>query len=152
MTLVKYPLAVFLVSFVVLFVATRVGMHVHRLSEHLQQDIHEDFNIVLGATLTLLALIIGFSFSMAVARYDLRKTYEEAEANAIGTEYVRADLLPAADAAKVRPLLRSYLDQRIEFYLVRDVDDLARINARPSSCRTSCGRRYAAPRRRSRRR
>ena len=51
------------------------------------------------ATLTLLGLIIGFSFSMAITRYDLRKNYEEAEANAIGTEYVRAGLLPAADAA-----------------------------------------------------
>ena len=54
---------------------------------------------VLAATLTLLGLIIGFSFSMAISRYDQRKNYEEAEANAIGTEYVRADLLPAADAA-----------------------------------------------------
>ena len=38
---------------------------------------------------------------------------EEEEANAIGTEYVRADLLPAADAARVRALLRNYLDQRV---------------------------------------
>jgi hypothetical protein len=56
--------------------------------------------------LTLLGLIIGFSFSMAVNRYDQRKPYEQAEANAIGTEYVRADLLPVADAAKVHTLLR----------------------------------------------
>ena len=60
------------------------------------------------ATLTLLGLIIGFSFSMAISRYDQRKVYEEAEANAIGTEYVRADLLPAGDAARVRALLRDY--------------------------------------------
>ncbi len=53
---------------------------------------------------------------MAINRYDQRKNYEEAEANAIGTEYVRADLLPAADAAKVSALLRKYLDQRILFY------------------------------------
>jgi hypothetical protein len=45
--------------------------------------------------MTLLALIIGFTFSMAVSRYDQRRTLEEAEANAIGTEYLRADLLPA---------------------------------------------------------
>src|SRR5262245_39386254 len=60
----------------------------------------EDFNTVLTATLTLLALIISFSFSMAVNRYDQRKNYEEAEANAIGTEYARADLLPADDGAE----------------------------------------------------
>jgi len=126
----RYPLAVFVLSFAVLFVATRIGMHVHALSKHLHEELREDFGVVLGATLTLLALIIGFSFSMAVARYDQRKTYEEAEANAIGTEYLRADLLPAADAAKVRPLLRSYLDRRIEFYLVRDTRDLDAINSR----------------------
>jgi len=53
---------------------------------------------------------------MAVSRYDQRKNYEEAEANAIGTEYIRADLLPADDAVKVRELLRTYIDQRIIFY------------------------------------
>ena len=45
----------------------------------------------------MLALIIGFSISMASSRYDQRKNREEAEANAIGTEMLRADLLPPAD-------------------------------------------------------
>jgi hypothetical protein len=53
---------------------------------------------------------------MALGRYDQRKNYEEAEADAIGTEYLRADLLPAAEAAKVRALLLKYLDQRVLFY------------------------------------
>ena len=44
----------------------------------LNDDEREDFGIVQTLTLTLLALIIGFSFSMAVNRYDLRKNYEEA--------------------------------------------------------------------------
>jgi len=42
-----------------------------------------------------LALIIGFTFSMAIDRHDNRETLEEGEANAIGTEYLRADLLPS---------------------------------------------------------
>jgi hypothetical protein len=84
---------------------------------------------MLSATLTLLGLLIGFSFSMAISRYDQRKNYEEAEANAIGTEYVRADLLPTVDAAKVRALLRSYIDQRILFYKTRDKQKLLQINA-----------------------
>ena len=54
----------------------------------------QDFATVLTPALTLLTLVLAFSFSMAVTRYDQRKNYEEAEANAIGTEYVRADLLP----------------------------------------------------------
>jgi hypothetical protein len=46
-----------------------------------------------AATSTLLALVIGFTFSMAVTRYDQRKTLEETEANATGTEYfARASL------------------------------------------------------------
>jgi hypothetical protein len=64
----------------------------------------------------LLALIIGFSFSIAIDRYEQRRDYEEAEAKAIGTEYVRADFLASTDAAKVRVLLRNYLAQRILFY------------------------------------
>jgi len=55
-----------------------------------------------------------------VARYDQRKSYEEQEANAIGTEIVRADLLAPADAERVRALLRAYLEQRIAFYAAGD--------------------------------
>jgi hypothetical protein len=93
----------------------------------LREEEGEDFGIVQTATLTLLALIIGFTFSMAVSRYDQRKNYEEAEANAIGTEYVRADLLSAADATKVRELLRNYLDQRMLFYTTHDLQQLRQI-------------------------
>jgi hypothetical protein len=95
----------------------------------LVSELHEDFGVVETATLTLLGLIIGFSFSMALSRYDLRKNYEEAEANALGTEYLRADLLPAADAAKVRTLLRDYLNQRILFYQNHDPQQLRKIDA-----------------------
>ena len=88
----------------------------------------EDFNLLLAAALTLVGLIIGFSFSMAASRYDQRKNTEEAEANAIGTEYLRAGLLPTADAARVRTLLREYLDERVLFYTTRDSSRLQQIN------------------------
>ena len=87
-----------------------------------------DLDVLVAATLTLLGLIIGFSFSMATNRYDQRKNCEEAEANAIGTEYVRADLLPAADAARVRALLVNYLDQRVLFYETDNGRALRQIN------------------------
>jgi hypothetical protein len=73
----------------------------------LEENEREDFGIIMAAILTLLGLIIGFSFSLAVSRYDQRKNLEESEGNAIGTEYVRTDLLPAADVARVRALLRN---------------------------------------------
>jgi len=103
------PLPVFLLSFVAVWLSARVGTILRR-RRNLAEDAREDFGVIQAATLTLLALIIGFSFSMAISRYDQRKNYEEEEANAIGTEYIRADLLAAADGAKVRTLLTSYLD------------------------------------------
>src|SRR5438046_4435174 len=114
-----YPLVIFVLSFLALWLSAHVGS-VLRRRRSLKEDVREDFGVILAATLTLLGLIIGFSFSMATSRYDQRKNLEEAEANAIGTEYVRADLLPAADAVKVRTLLKNYLDQRILFYKARD--------------------------------
>ena len=76
----------------------------------------EDLGVIQTATLTLLALIIGFTFSMAINRHDNRETLEEGEANAIGTEYLRADLLPANTSARTKDLLNQYLEQRILFY------------------------------------
>jgi hypothetical protein len=115
--------------FLVLWLSARIGSSFLRRRRNLEEEVREDFGVILAATLTLLGLIIGFSFSMAISRYDQRKNYEEAEANAIGTEYIRADLLPVADAARVRALLRNYLDQRILFYKTRDEQQLRKISA-----------------------
>ena len=115
-----YPFLILLLSLAVFWTSTSIGAWLRKRTHQLPEDAHEDFAFVLGATLTLLGLIIGFTFSMAVSRYDQRKNYEEQEANAIGTEYVRADLLPSAEAARVRTLLKSYLAQRILNYKTRD--------------------------------
>ena len=85
--------------------AARIGALCARRRRLAEGHVREDFGIIQGATLTLVALIIGFTFSMALNRYDQRKNYEEDEANAIGTEYSRASLLPPTDAAKIRALL-----------------------------------------------
>jgi hypothetical protein len=119
----NYPVFIFFFTFLLLWFAAWLGGRISQRVHGLDDDIRPDYGTVLAATLTLLGLIIGFSFSMATARYDLRKGYEEAEANAIGTEYIRADLLPAADRAQVRDLLRQYTDLRIQFYNARNWDD-----------------------------
>ncbi|HXJ77176.1 MAG TPA: hypothetical protein VMS64_00675, partial [Candidatus Methylomirabilis sp.] len=104
--LVLVPLSLFVLTFVAWLGALYGRRHLPT-----EDGTQEQSGLVIGATLTLLALIVGFTFSMALTRYDLRKNYEEAEANAIGTEFARADLLPAADATKVRTLLERYVDQ-----------------------------------------
>jgi len=129
-TIMNRPIVVFFLAFVVLWLATQLGAFLHRRGPDLKEDDRDDFNVVLTATLTLLGLIIGFSFSMSVSRYDQRKNYEEAEANAIGTEYVRAELLPPTDAAHVRDLLRAYLDQRILNYHTAFENQLPPIDAK----------------------
>jgi hypothetical protein len=123
------PIVVFVISLVVLWLSVQVGGFLARRTRQLAEDERQDLNLVTSSSLTMLALIIGFSFSMAVTRYDQRKNYEEEEANAIGTEYVRTDLLPAAEAAKVKQLLTQYTDQRLLFYTVRDPQQLDTISA-----------------------
>jgi hypothetical protein len=123
----NYPLLVFVLSFFTLCLSSVIGALL-RKGRDLDQ-MRENYSTILAATLTLLGLIIGFSFSMATNRYDQRKNYEEEEANAIGTEYLRADLLPAADAERVHALLGKYVNQRILFYTTRGKANLTPIKA-----------------------
>jgi len=127
--IINGPFYVLVISLAVQCCAACIGDHLRRRGRSLTEDQRKDFATVQGAALTLLALIIGFSFSMAVTRYDQRKKYEEAEANAIGTAYVRADLLPAEGAKDVRELLKKYIDQRILFYLTGDEQQINQINS-----------------------
>jgi len=127
MSLWNLPILLFVPAAMLLWLAAQVGAALRR-RRPLKDEEREDFSVVQAATLTLLALIIGFSFAMATSRYDLRKNDEEAEANAIGTEYVRAGLLSASDTARVRAQLRKYVELRILFYRVRNEDELAKIS------------------------
>ena len=127
--LLHHPFLVLLLWLAVLWGASGIGQYFRKKTRiQLADGDQDDFKFILGGTLTLLGLIIGFTFSMAVSRYDLRKNYEEQEANAIGTEFVRADLLPAADAAKIRALLISYLHQRILNYQSKDPREIRQID------------------------
>lgn len=117
------------VSSLLLWLAMRLGVWIRTTTWRLPEEEREDFKVIQGACFTLLGLIIGFSFSMAIGRYDHRRGMEEEEANAIGTEYVRTDLLPSTDGLKVRGLLKNYLDQRILFYSANAWDGLSEIEA-----------------------
>lgn len=85
------------------------------------EEARTDYKVILSASLTLLGLLIGFSFSMAINRYDHRNSAEEVEADAIDTAYLRAELLPPEAAARARTVLKSYLEARISFYTERDL-------------------------------
>ncbi len=130
MNVIDHPLLLFVLSFTMLWLSARFGASVLRRWIKLEPDARKDFATILATTLTLNGLIIGFTFSMSIGRYEQRKNYEEAEANAIGTEFVRADVLAAADGAKVRALLQAYVDQRLAFYTAGSDEETRQIQTR----------------------
>ena len=130
------PRLAFFLTFFVLLLCAWAGRQLQKRFALRGAEMHEDLGVLLGATLTLLGLIIGFSFAMAITRYDMRKNYEEAEANAIGTEYLRVELLPESEVAHVQTRLREYLRQRILYYETRDGPKLQEIGARTAELQT----------------
>jgi len=68
------------------------------------------------AVFALLGLLIAFTFSGALTRFDIRRSQAVDEANAVGTAYLRIDLLPAAAQPALRTTFRDYVDSRIATY------------------------------------
>lgn len=69
-----------------------------------------------GAVFGLLALLIGFTFSGALTRFDTRRQLIVEETNCIGTAYLRLDLLPADAQSALQEKFRRYLDGRLAIY------------------------------------
>jgi hypothetical protein len=69
-----------------------------------------------AAVFALLGLLIAFTFSGALTRFDVRRAQAVDEANAVGTAYLRIDLLPAAAQPRLRETFRNYVDARIATY------------------------------------
>ena len=69
---------------------------------------------MVGGLLGMLAIVLAFTFSIASAHHDLRKARVLEEANAIGTAYLRADLLQPQYGREIRRLLREYVDVRLQ--------------------------------------
>ncbi len=85
------------------------------------------FGAIEAAVFGLLGLILAFSFSGALTRFDARRHLVVAEANNIGTAFLRIDLLPVDAQAPMRDLFRRYLDSRIETY--RKLPDMEAVKA-----------------------
>lgn len=99
----------------------RLGLRLHTTGDVARKG---QIGGIQGAVLGLLALLLGFTFAMAVDRYDTRRGLVLKEANAIGTTYLRASLLPDAHQAPVQDLLRRYVDLRLKYQPL--VDDPAK--------------------------
>ena len=88
----------------------RLGMYRKRRSDR-EKD--APVGAMVGATVGLLAFMLAFTFGMAASRFDTRKQLVLDEANAIGTTYLRATMLPE-NRDEIRALLRSYVSARLE--------------------------------------
>ena len=88
----------------------RIG---RRQSIAASEAVRSQANTVLAAMLGLLALLLGFTYSLALQRYEERSQAVVTEANAIGTTYLRAQLLPAAMRSDIQAKLRQYVDIRV---------------------------------------
>jgi hypothetical protein len=122
-------IAMVLCAFTAFAIAMEVGF---RLGERRQARSDEPekshVSALHGAMLGLLALLLGFTFAMAVSRYETRKALMVDQANAIGTAALRARLLPAPDAGRAYALLREYTASRLQ-YNAAGMDDAALLAA-----------------------
>ena len=80
-------------------------------------------SLIQPAMLTLLSLLLAFGVSMSEIRYESRKLGEIEESNAIGTSYLRAQLLPQNSAVQLKQLLKVYLQKQIESYQSREDEE-----------------------------
>jgi hypothetical protein len=99
----------------------RLGLRLHEANDVARKG---QIGGIQAAVLGLLGLLLGFSFAMAVERFDTRRGLVVHEANAIGTTHLRASLLPEAHEAPVKELLQRYVDVRLKYWPL--VDDPAK--------------------------
>jgi hypothetical protein len=105
---------VFVAILIVVLLSVECGYRLgrYRRNRH-EQEKETPVGTMVGATLGLLAFILAFTFGLAAARFDTRRQVLLDEANAIGTTYLRAGMLPER-REEIRALLRNYVDTRLE--------------------------------------
>jgi hypothetical protein len=94
----------------VLEIGYRYGIWRHA---HLPDERDQPVGAMVASILGLVALVIGFTFSLAASRFDARRVTVLEEANAIGTCYLRARLLPEPEQSEIARLLREYVEIRV---------------------------------------
>ncbi|XXF80051.1 hypothetical protein P2318_09965 [Myxococcaceae bacterium GXIMD 01537] len=112
----KVPLLlVWLSLFLVMLLSVEAGFRLGRRAagSNISKETSE-LGSVESAVLALLGLLVAFTFSMSVARYDLRKSLVVEEANALGTAWLRCDLLPEPQRSVARQQLLAYVEARVQ--------------------------------------
>ena len=109
------PIFLFTALFIVglLIACMELGRRVRLRS---REERSSGLSVIDGAVFGLMGLLLGFSFSGGVSRFEARRDLIVQETNAIGTAWLRVDLLPEAAQSQIRDDYRAYLDARLAFY------------------------------------
>jgi len=99
-------------------VGYRLGLQLHRRKPELKKD--SSTGALVGALLGLLAFLLAFSTGYALDQFQRRRALVVADANAIGTAYLRADYLNQPEQGEVKELLVEYTELRLS----SDIEDL----------------------------
>jgi hypothetical protein len=103
--------------FVGMILLVELGRQLGRQRERKEEEAaRAGLGAVEGAVFALLGLLIAFTFSGAASRFDARRDLIVKEANAIGTAWLRLDLLPPNAQPELRECFRRYLDARLAAY------------------------------------
>jgi hypothetical protein len=114
--------------------ASEAGFRIgRRLGKHTLEDTKSRTSNVASSILGVLGLLLGFTMSMAVTRFEARKQLVLEEANAIGTAYLRTQMLPAAEGKEIADLLRAYVDVRVPREHTIDLDQQITVLRRQSA-------------------
>ena len=124
--------AVFLITTLILFTAAEIGFHLGKWRKQRSKDEEKgQTGALMGAALGMLAFLLAFTFGMAGSKQDARKKLVLEEANAIGTAYLRAQILPEPYSSKIKGLLQEYVDVRLKgAQSIKSIDQLKQAIAR----------------------
>jgi hypothetical protein len=112
--------------FLLMLTATEVGFRLGRKSEaRTPESVKSQIFTVEAGILGILALLLGFTISMAVSRFEIRKQLVLEEADAIGTARLRTQLLPPPAGPEIASLLSQYVNIRVQYGAAGN--DLARL-------------------------
>ncbi|WII73211.1 DUF4239 domain-containing protein [Bdellovibrio sp. 22V] len=130
--LYSVPLWLIAIVLIGLFVGSAWGAHWWgRISRKKPNASAEAVTEILPTSiLGLLALLLGFTFSMAINRYEDRKSLVMKEANALGTTYLRTQMLAPEQGRPLRELLKQYTQHRLVFFdVMKDAQKVTTFNS-----------------------
>lgn len=118
----------FAVTFLLVMLSVECGWRLGRMRRRQSEpEMDAPVGTMVTASLGLLAFMLAFTFGMAASRFDTRRQLVLEEANALGTTYLRADLL-SGRTGEVQELLRNYLDARLDAVRTREIAEGIRIS------------------------